>query len=68
MCGPRSYEAENRVERIVIIGTQAPPRAVTLTASGVTKELTFVFDPKNSVITIRKPDFLATGDFEIKLE
>lgn len=61
----KDFQPKNRVERVVIVGLAAKPSAITAEDSQGKRSLTFKFE--NSVLTIRKPDVLASGDWSITL-
>ncbi len=50
--GPNNFAADNRVERVVVMGLSRPPKRVTLTAQGAPKELTFDYDAAKKVTVI----------------
>jgi len=63
----QDFTAENRIERIVIVGIAHAPERITVLSEGQTRGLTFSFDGSSRVLTIRKPDVAASRDFEIAL-
>lgn len=63
---PAGFTAVNQIERVVVMGMAKPPRSVALSpASGPAQDVTFDFDSRVKVLTIRKPEILATTDFSL---
>mmetsp|Transcript_30849 Transcript_30849/g.69275 ORF Transcript_30849/g.69275 Transcript_30849/m.69275 type:complete len:938 (-) Transcript_30849:398-3211(-) len=62
------FEPTNTIERVVVIGLSEAPKTVTLEETGRSRELSFTFDSNTHVLTIRKPDVRAAGDFQIILK
>lgn len=74
--GAEDRPFRNQVERIVVLGWKAKPKAVTLSVSeqgGAEKQATtqrsleFMYDAKKRVLTIRKPEVMLDEDWTIGL-
>jgi alpha 1,3-glucosidase len=66
---PKRFPAENTVERIEIAGqTQAPKRVVLLEEGEAGVDLVHFYDAERRVVTIKKPDVKALGDWTITME
>eukprot|EP00617_Octactis_speculum_P024935 CAMPEP_0185770024 /NCGR_PEP_ID=MMETSP1174-20130828/57134_1 /TAXON_ID=35687 /ORGANISM="Dictyocha speculum, Strain CCMP1381" /LENGTH=931 /DNA_ID=CAMNT_0028455309 /DNA_START=42 /DNA_END=2837 /DNA_ORIENTATION=+ len=62
---PTTFTANNRVERLVFIGLERAPKTVSVSSKSKTGSLTFDYDSRKKILTVRKPDVFATEDFKI---
>lgn len=65
-----AFTAANQIERVVLIGAAKAPSSIKVTsaANGAARDLSFEYDAKKKVLTIRKPDVAATADFTITIK
>mmetsp|Transcript_15836 Transcript_15836/g.26492 ORF Transcript_15836/g.26492 Transcript_15836/m.26492 type:complete len:939 (-) Transcript_15836:135-2951(-) len=60
------FAAPNKVERVVIAGQKSPPTSVNVMSAGQqSREVEFVFKAELATLTLKNPDVLVSGDWEI---
>jgi len=64
--GDVAFAPDNVVERIVVLGFPAAPKAVTVTAAdGGATNVDFEYDAQSKVLTVRKPQLAISGDWTL---
>ena len=66
--GSGNYAAPNTIERLVFAGRLTAPTRVFVKGETGDKELEYYFDATTNMVVVKKPDVIATSDWEIVLQ